>query len=77
MRIHPDNLNIPTQTPYGFCDGQLHSDPKALTTYFGSMSRRLRPSDQASCDSRNLEKAHRLQRLAAKARKDRQRRDDV
>ena len=77
MRINPQNLSIPTQTPYGFCDGELHSDPKALTTYFGSMSRRLRPSDQLKCDSRNLQKAHRLQRLAAKARKDRQRRGDL
>lgn len=74
MRINPQKLHLPTQTPYPIQDRVLPSDPNALTTFFGAS--RLASRERDECLARNYAKAHRLHRLAAKARHDRQHRDD-
>jgi hypothetical protein len=74
MRIRPDNLQLPTQTPYAIGDRVLPSDPNALTAFFGAS--RLAAFQRDECLAHNYAKAHRLHRLAAKARHDRRTRDD-
>ena len=71
MHINSDNLHIPTQTAYDFVDGELHSDPSALTNYYAAQERQDRT--RTNCYVRSYEKAKRLQRMAERARKNRQR----
>lgn len=73
MHINPLNVNPPIQTPYAFADGELHSDPCALTHFMGSESKPPRRGN-VSCMDRHFEKARRVARLAVKAGKERQRR---
>ena len=75
MRINTNNLIIPGHSAYDFCDGQLHSDPSALTNYLAVQSRKTAHA-KADCFTRSYEKAQRLQRMAERARKDRSRRLD-
>ena len=76
MRLKTDNISIPVQTAYGFCDGQLHSDPNALTAYYGAQNARATRKQEMGCLTRSYEKAQRLQRLVARAYKERQRRGE-
>lgn len=71
MHINSDNLHVPTQTAYEFVDGELHSDPSALTNFFAAHERQDRT--RTNLYTRSYEKAKRLQRMAERARKDRQR----
>ena len=73
MYVNPLNVTIPTQTPYAFADGELHSDPTALTHFIGA-ERRAPRRDQASCLDRRFEKARRVAKMAERAGKERQRR---
>lgn len=71
MHINSDNLQVATQTTYDFIDGQLHSDPSALINYFAAQERQ--DHTRTNCYTRSYEKAKRLQRMAERSRKDRQR----
>lgn len=71
VHINSDNLQVPTQTAYEFVDGELHSDPLALLNYFAAQESQDRT--RTNCYTRSYEKAKRLQRMAERARKDRQR----
>lgn len=73
MRINSFNLKSAEQTPYLFADGELHNDPCALTAFFAGQAkpRRLRTSNNPNV--RAYEKAKRLERMKARANKDRMR----
>lgn len=70
MRIF-NNLTIPAQASYTFSGGQLHNDPSALTNYLAAQAS---PNAKADWHTRSYEKAQRLQRMAARANKARNRR---
>jgi len=70
MRINSHNLIVPSHSTYDFCDGQLHSDPSALTNYLAAQSRKT-PRRLTDCLFRSRAKAQRLQRMAERALKDR------
>lgn len=72
MRISTNNLTIPSHCAYDFCDGQLHSDPTALSNYLANQVRKT-PRSRSDCYTRSYEKAQRLQRIAERARKSRSR----
>lgn len=67
MRINTRNIKAPTQTPYAFADGVLHSDPAALANYFAAGMRKPALNHY----TRAYEKAQRLQRMAERSRKNR------
>ena len=71
MRINPNNFIIPSQTAYDFVDGELHSDPSALTNYFAAQQRH--DHTRTHVYTRSYEKAKRLARMAERSRKARQR----
>lgn len=73
MYIDPLNVRVPIQTPYAFIDGELHSDPSALTHFLGSETKPLRDA-HFSCMDRSFEKARRVRRMAVSAGKERLRR---
>lgn len=75
MRINLEKITAPKQSGYSFCDGELDSDPIAISHYFGNDKALNKGSRKRGMYDRQYEKARRQERMAKRAAKARQRND--
>lgn len=64
MHVHANTLKIARQNRYAFVDGELHSDPMALSNFLAHSAK-----NRNSPLARLYEKSKRNARLAARAAK--------